>query len=70
MSAAEIKTIQLEGIPGDKKEFWEGTRVKISANVSALDVPSTKGLMRFYPTGRFVELGVEIWSLIDAKIYC
>jgi hypothetical protein len=58
------RMIQLEGSPKDKKkEFWEGKRIMISGQATtALNIPSENGILTFYPTGKFAELGIEIWA--------
>ncbi len=58
---SEIRTIQIEGLP-DKYKSYEGRRLNISRDISRLDIPSVEGIFRFYPTGRFAEVGVEVWS--------
>ena len=62
------RTIQLEEFREDgEREFWEGRRVTISPNVSRLEIPSERGRMTFYSTGRFAEPDIEIWSLREVK---
>ncbi len=63
---AEIKTIQIEGLP-EKYKSYEGRRLNIFRDISRLDIPSVEGIFRFYPTGRFAEVGVEIWSMTKVE---
>lgn len=61
---SEGRTIQLKGIHEKKREFWEGRRITISnLTTTILNIPSKNGRLTFYPTGRFAEPDVEIWSL-------